>query len=108
MWFWARDSISREAPYAGATSSIFRKTPISSGKMAAGYVRGIESKGRYALPQALRGEQPGTTEEWPWNAVVDERTLREIYLTGFEIAIKEGKAHALMTSYNQVNGDIFQ
>ena len=38
------------------------------------------------------------------NAVVDERTLREIYLTGFEIAIKEGDAHALMTSYNQVNG----
>lgn len=38
------------------------------------------------------------------NAVVDERTLREIYLTGFEIAVKEGGAKALMTSYNQVNG----
>ena len=38
------------------------------------------------------------------NAVVDERTLREIYLTGFETAIKEGKCRALMTSYNQVNG----
>ena len=38
------------------------------------------------------------------NAVVDERTLREIYLTGFEIAIKEGGAKALMTSYNRVNG----
>ncbi len=37
------------------------------------------------------------------NAVVDERTLREIYLTGFETAIKEGKCRALMT-YNQVNG----
>ena len=38
------------------------------------------------------------------NAVVDERTLREIYLTGFEIAVKEGHAKAIMTSYNQVNG----
>ena len=38
------------------------------------------------------------------NAVVDERTLREIYLTGFEIAVKEGGAKAIMTSYNQVNG----
>lgn len=38
------------------------------------------------------------------NAVVDERTLREIYLTGFEIAVKEGNAKAIMTSYNEVNG----
>ena len=38
------------------------------------------------------------------NAVVDERTLREIYLTGFEIAVKEGGARSIMTSYNQVNG----
>ena len=38
------------------------------------------------------------------NSVVDERTLREIYLTGFEIAVKEGGARSLMTSYNEVNG----
>ena len=38
------------------------------------------------------------------SAVLDERTLREIYLTGFEIAVKEGKAKAIMTSYNRVNG----
>ena len=37
------------------------------------------------------------------DAVVDERTLREIYLTGFEIAVKEGHAKAIMTSYNEVN-----
>ena len=39
------------------------------------------------------------------NAVVDERTLREIYLTGFEVAIDESKPGAVMTSYNQVNGE---
>ena len=39
------------------------------------------------------------------NAVVDERTLREIYLTGFEIAVREGNAKAIMTSYNEINGE---
>ena len=38
------------------------------------------------------------------DSVVDERTLREIYLTGFEIAVKEGRAKSLMSSYNRVNG----
>ena len=38
------------------------------------------------------------------NSVLDERTLREIYLTGFEIAVKEGKAKSIMTSYNEING----
>ena len=38
------------------------------------------------------------------NSVLDERTLREIYLTGFEIAVKEGGAKAIMTSYNEING----
>ena len=38
------------------------------------------------------------------DAIVDERTLREIYLSGFEIAVKEGHAKAIMSSYNQING----
>ena len=38
------------------------------------------------------------------NSVLDERTLREIYLTGFEIAVKEGRAKSIMTSYNKING----
>ena len=77
--------------------------PYLAGKMAAGYVRGIQSSGRYACPKhfAVNSQE---LRRMAMNAVVDERTLREIYLTGFEIAVKEGKEKALMTSYNQVNG----
>ena len=71
--------------------------------MAAGYVRGIQSQGVYACPKhfAVNSQE---LRRMAMNAVVDERTLREIYLTGFEIAVKEGGAKAIMTSYNQVNG----
>lgn len=71
--------------------------------MAAGYVRRVQSQGRYACPKhfAVNSQE---LRRMAMNAVVDERTLREIYLTGFEIAAKEGGAKALMTSYNQVNG----
>ena len=77
--------------------------PYLAGKMAAGYVRGIQSQGVYACPKhfAVNSQE---LRRMAMNAVVDERTLREIYLTGFEIAVKEGGAKAIMTSYNQVNG----
>ena len=71
--------------------------------MAASYVRGIQSQGVYACPKhfAVNSQE---LRRMAMNAVLDERTLREIYLTGFEIAVKEGGAKAIMTSYNQVNG----
>ncbi|HAV28135.1 MAG TPA: glycosyl hydrolase, partial [Lachnospiraceae bacterium] len=73
-------------------------------KMAAAYVRGIQSKG---VRSCIKHFAVNSQEErrMAMDAVVDERTLREIYLTAFEIAIKEGKAKALMTSYNEVNGE---
>ena len=71
--------------------------------MAAAYIRGIQKKGVYACPKhfAVNSQE---LRRMAMNAVVDERTLREIYLTAFEIVVKEGKAKALMTSYNQING----
>ena len=70
--------------------------------MAAAYVRGIQSQGVYACPKhfAVNSQEE---RRMAMDAVVDERTLREIYLTGFEIAVKEGHAKAIMTSYNEVN-----
>lgn len=93
----------KRSPLCGRNFEYFSEDPYLSGKMAAGYVRGIQSRGRYACPKhfAVNSQE---LRRMAMNAVVDERTLREIYLTGFEIAIKEGGAKALMTSYNQVNG----
>lgn len=93
----------KRSPLCGRNFEYFSEDPYLSGKMAAGYIRGIQSTGRYACPKhfAVNSQE---LRRMAMNAVVDERTLREIYLTGFEIAVKEGGAHALMTSYNQVNG----
>ena len=93
----------KRSPLCGRNFEYFSEDPYLAGKMAAGYVRGIQSKGRYACPKHFTVNSQ-ELRRMAMNAVVDERTLREIYLTGFEIAVKEGGAKALMTSYNQVNG----
>jgi beta-glucosidase len=71
--------------------------------MAAGYILGIEENGVSACPKHF----VANNQEWRRmisDSIIDERTLREIYLTGFEIAIKKGKASAIMSSYNLLNG----
>ena len=93
----------KRSPLCGRNFEYFSEDPYLSGKMAAGYISGIQSQGRYACPKhfAVNSQELRRME---MNAEVDEKTLREIYLTGFETAIKEGGAKALMTSCNQVNG----
>lgn len=93
----------KRSPLCGRNFEYFSEDPYLAGKMAAGYVRGIQSRGVYACPKhfAVNSQE---LRRMAMNAVVDERTLREIYLTGFEIVVKEGCAKAIMTSYNQVNG----
>ena len=87
----------------GRNFEYFSEDPYLAGKMAASYVRGIQSRGVHACPKhfAVNSQE---LRRMAMNAVVDERTLREIYLTGFEIAVKESRARSIMTSYNQVNG----
>ncbi len=93
----------KRSPLCGRDFEYFSEDPYLAGKMAAGYIRGIQSKGSSACPKhfACNSQEE---RRMAMNAVVDERTLREIYLPGFEIAVKEGKPLALMTSYNEING----
>lgn len=93
----------KRSPLCGRNFEYFSEDPYLAGKMAAGYIRGIQSQGVYACPKhfAVNSQE---LRRMAMNAVVDERTLREIYLTAFEIAVREGGSGALMTSYNQVNG----
>lgn len=93
----------KRSPFCGRNFEYFSEDPYLAGKMAASYIRGVQSQGVYACPKhfAVNSQE---LRRMAMNSVLDERTLREIYLTGFEIAVKEGGAKAIMTSYNQVNG----
>ena len=94
----------KRSPLCGRNFEYFSEDPYLAGKMAASYVKGIQSQGVYSC---IKHFAVNSQEErrMAMNAVVDERTLREIYLTGFELAIDESKPGAVMTSYNQVNGE---
>jgi beta-glucosidase len=91
------------SPLGGRTFESYGEDPFHVGKLAAAFVRGAQSEGVATTVKHFAGNE-AEFERFTINSIVDARALRELYLMPFELAVREGGAFGIMTSYNRLNG----